>query len=76
MDIAESSDEYNSRLGSGTNVVFLTKDDWGSKDHDLEFTEQYFIENADFLKRQKAFIYNGVLYVNTHNAGIGDLVHE
>ena len=76
MDVAESSDEYNSRLGSGSGVIFLTEDDWDNEDHELEFTEQYFIENANFLKRQKAFIYNGKLYINTHNAGLGDLVHE
>ena len=76
MDVAENHNGYNSRLGSGSDVVFVTKEDWGTDDNEISFNEPYFVENATFLSKQKSFIYNGKLYINVHNAGIGDLIHE
>ena len=76
IDFAENRDGYNSKLGSGSDVIFVTEEDWGTDNNEISFTEPYFVENAAFLSKQKSFIYDGKLYINVHNAGIGDLVHE
>ena len=54
-----------------SDITVLTEGDWND---DLE--NDYLNQNKESLKGQKAFIYDGKLYINFENAGVGDLIHE
>lgn len=70
--------EWNSVMDSPEGTVFLTDMDYD--DSELELDDDtaidYIWNNRQFLRKQKSFIYNGTLYINAENAGIGDMVHE
>ena len=66
--------DYNGELSSDSDVVLWSEEDWNA--FGLEDHGNYIRDNADFLRKQKSFIYNGKLHINVYNASFGDMVHE
>jgi hypothetical protein len=66
-----------------TGTVALTKDDFDSDENFINALQEAGVKNVgnfvkmrNFAKEQKAFIFDGIVFLNSSKADITDLVHE
>lgn len=57
-------------------VEIITKYDWDYLDDDESDLNVFSSEEREYLKKQKAFIHNGKIYINAENGDYTDALHE
>lgn len=57
-------------------IEIITKDDWDYIDDSELGLDIFSPEEREYLKKQKAFIHNGKIYINAENGDYTDALHE
>lgn len=67
---------YGEDYASIGDIEIMTEWDWDSEQSDSELLETLSLEEREYLKKQRAFIHNGKIYVNAEIGDYTDALHE